>query len=68
MATPADSRDVKSLNNSEGTNKFLVRLLVRFLVNTVSENSLSLFVCVTVVDACSSRMSVRKWKTLKWRR
>ncbi|KAH0878466.1 hypothetical protein HID58_065860 [Brassica napus] len=22
MATPADSRDVKSLNNSEGTNKF----------------------------------------------
>ncbi|CAN6881501.1 unnamed protein product [Brassica oleracea] len=25
MATPADSRDVKSLNNSEGTNKFLFK-------------------------------------------
>lgn len=28
MATPADSRAVKSLNYSQGTNKFVVRLLV----------------------------------------
>lgn len=46
MATSADARAVKSLNNSEGRKRFVVRLLLLLLVFTASvSNNPEPFVC-----------------------